>query len=293
MRRRRLILAAVIGLAAVTLAACGDDKDGSSSTTSTTTTTTASSTTTASTEPSDTAPAGTKQTAIVYFVRDEKLGASSRTVTGPGVAKAALEALFAGPNRTESGLGMSSAVPDGVKVLGLTIAGGTATVDLNGAFQSGGGSLSMQLRVAQVVATLTQFDTVDSVDIHIDGQAVTGIGGEGIPATDLDRTDFEDVSPAILVEAPFPGATVRSPVKIAGTSNTFEATVLWSVLDGNGEVIETGHTTATSGTGTRGTFSLTADLGDYTGPATVKVFESSAKDGSEINVITIPVTVAA
>ena len=49
--------------------------------------------------------------------------------------------------------------------------------------------------------------------------------------------------------------------------------------------------TATSGTGTRGTFSFTVDLGSYQGAATVKLFEASAKDGSEINIVLVPVTV--
>ena len=149
----------------------------------------------------------------------------------------------------------------------------------------------MSLRVAQVVFTLTQFDTVDSVNIRIDGEEVDGIGGEGVPASDLDRSDFEDQSPAILVESPNPGADVSSEFTVSGTSNTFEASYQWAVLDGDDNVLKQDFGTATSGTGTRGTFSFDVDLDDYTGEATVKVYESSAKDGSEINVVTIPVTV--
>lgn len=293
-RRTPRLLSAALLLTAVTLAGSGlagcGDKDDDKATPSTQPSTTASTTTT-TTAPSDTAAPGVKKAVVVYFVEGEKIAASSRTVQSEGVARAALEAVFAGPNSTESAAGMTSAVPDGTKVLGLDIADGKATVDLDGTFQSGGGSLSMSLRVAQVVATLLQFDTVDAVDIHIDGEAVDGIGGEGVPANDLDAADIEDQTPAILPLAPFPGATVTSPVKVRGTANTFEATVQWAVLDGSGKVVEEGVTTATSGTGTRGTFSFDVDLGDYTGPATVKLFESSAKDGSEINVIQVPVTV--
>ena len=39
-----------------------------------------------------------------------------------------------------------------------------------------------------------------------------GIGGEGVPAEDLTRADFEDVTPLILVESPVPGEAVTSPV---------------------------------------------------------------------------------
>ena len=295
-RLRRTGRAALAGLlvGALALAGCGSD-DGDD----VTTTTAAGS---ASTEPggtgtdttggsTDSTEPATEQEVLVYFVRDEKLAASARTVTGEGVGAAALEAVLAGPNATESGIGFSNAVPAGTEVLGVDIAGGVATVDLNAAFQSGGGSLSMQLRVAQVVATLTQFDTVETVTIRIDGEDVDGIGGEGVPAADLDRTDIEDVTPAILLETPAPGATVSSPLTISGTGNTFEATYQWAVLDADGATLVAGFDMATSGTGTRGTFGTDIDLGDATGDITLKLFESSAKDGSEINVVTIPLTV--
>ena len=287
-----LLLLAVTALGTAFLAGCGNDDDNAKTATPTTTASTASTTSaTATTGPSDTAAPGVKRAVVVYFSRDEKVAASSRTVQSEGVARAALEAVFAGPNATESGAGMTSAIPDGTKVLGLTIADGKATVDLNDTFQSGGGSLSMTLRVAQVVATLLQFDTVQSVDIHLDGKPVEGIGGEGVPSTDLGQADIEDQTPAILPLAPLPGATVTTPMTVSGTSNTFEATLQWAVLDRSGATLKDGFATATSGTGTRGTFSFTVDVGSYQGAATVKLFEASAEDGSEINVVLVPVTV--
>lgn len=290
---RRVTVAALV-LGSVTLGACGSD-DGDDTATTTTVAGAASSTTgstdttggsTATSEPA------TSQDVLVYFVRGERLAASSRSVTGEGVGAAALEAVIAGPNEVESGIGFSNAVPAGTEVLGVNIAAGVATVDLSGDFQSGGGSLSMQLRVAQVVATLTQFDTVESVTIRIDGQEADGIGGEGVPATDLDRSDIEDQTPGILLEHPAPGATVSSPLTISGTSNTFEATYEYEVIDEAGTTVASGFDTATSGTGTRGTFETEIDLGDTTGDVTLVLFESSAKDGSRINEVEIPLTVA-
>jgi hypothetical protein len=84
---------------------------------------------------------------------------------------------------------------------------------------------------------------------------------------------------------------VSSPLTISGTGNTFEATYQWAVLDADGATLVAGFDMATSGTGTRGTFGTDIDLGDATGDITLKLFESSAKDGSEINVVTIPLTV--
>ena len=56
---------------------------------------------------------------------------------------------------TVPAIGMVNGIPDGTEVLGVDISDGVATVDLSEEFASGGGSLSMQLRVAQVVFTST------------------------------------------------------------------------------------------------------------------------------------------
>lgn len=294
-RGRRLVVTAVL-VGSVVLGACGDDDadDPAATTSAPPTTATATDGSTTSTE-STTTTSGVpdaQETVRVYFTRGEEIGATGRAVTGTGVARAALEALLGGPDDVESGVGMGTEIPEATEVLGVDIADGVATVDLSDDFEAGGGSLSMQLRVAQVVFTLTQFDTVDTVTIRIEGQEVDGIGGEGVAASDLDRSDLEDLSPAILVESPRPGETVDPTFSVSGTANTFEATYQWAILDADGETVEQDFGTATSGSGTRGTFSFDVDLGDRTGDHTVKVYESSAKDGSEINVVTIPITVA-
>ncbi len=294
--RRRPVAIAVSALLAtgVVLGACGSD-DGEEPASSTTSTSQATTTTAAGTPTSsDSTPTNdpvTAQPVRLYFTQEEVVAVGGRQLGGVGIARVTIESLLAGPNDVESGLGMGTEIPAGTEVLDLDISGGVATVDLNAAFQSGGGSLSMSLRVAQVVFTLTQFDTVDAVDIRIDGDAVDGIGGEGVPSTGLDRSDFEDQSPAILVESPTPGDEVAGSFTVSGTSNTSEATYQWAVLDDEDEILEQDFGTATSGTGTRGTFSFDVDLGDHTGLVTVKVYESSAEDGSEINVVEVPVTV--
>ncbi len=290
MRRHRGPWALVTALLLVgALAACGSDGgDDAASTTSSPPTS----------APTTTAPSGTTTTAgggeadvLVYFTRNEGVATAGRAVATPAVAGGALEALLAGPDNVEEGVGMDTAIPEGSELLGVDIVDGTATVDLSGAFASGGGSLSMQLRVAQVVFTLTQFDTVDEVDIHLDGEAVDGIGGEGIASEDLTRADFENVTPLILVESPVPGESVTSPIDLGGLSNTFEANVRYTVTAADGTVLADGFTTATAGTGTWGTFSESVALdGSPTGAGTVTAFEESAEDGSQVNVYEVPVT---
>ena len=138
-----------------------------------------------------------------------------------------------------------------------TTAGNVATVDLSKEFESGGGSLSMLLRVAQVVCTLTQYEGIDHVAFSIDGKPVESIGGEGvIVSPPVGREDFEGQLPPILVESPFALQEVTSPLRIAGSSNVFEATHQINVTDPEGLIIAEKTVTATSGTGTRGTWSV-------------------------------------
>ena len=151
----------------------------------------------------------------------------------------------------------TSQIPAGTQFLGLTVADGIATVDLTSEFESGGGSASMNMRIAQVVYTLTQFPTVKGVLFELDGQRVDVLGGEGVivdqPVT---RKDYRDLVPAILVVTPQIGSRVANPVLVEGTANVFEANVSVEVVDENGNVVGKTFTTATCGTGCRGTFSV-------------------------------------
>ena len=249
----------------------------------------------AETEPLETAAEQDPRVVRVYLMRGETIGVVSRSVdAGPAIGRAALEALLQGPSEEERALGFASEIPAGTELLDLAIDdAGHAVVDLSGAFESGGGTLSMTGRVAQVVYTLTQFPTVDSVSFRIDGEDVEAIGGEGILATDLNRADFETVTPAILVESPAPRERVASPLRIQGTANTFEANFRVEVEDAGGRTVVDTFVTATSGSGERGTFDATFELPDAErGPGVLRVFEESAADGSVQNLVEIPIELA-
>lgn len=146
-------------------------------------------------------------------------------------------------------------------------------------------------RVAQVVATLTRFPTVDRVAFRIDGRPVEAIGGEGVVVDPpIGRGAIEEQTPQILVESPLPGDTVTSPIRLRGTANVFEATVSIDVKDETGKVVRRTFTTATSGTGTRGTFDTTLALPGRKGTVTVVAYESSAEDGRPLHVVEVPLT---
>jgi sporulation and spore germination protein/immunoglobulin-like protein involved in spore germination len=285
MRRRARVLIPV--LVAVVLAGCGGSTQQGSPTTSTTRTTS----TTPTRSTSTTTPPAETIDVRAYFLMGEKVAAAHRQVAvTQAVATAAMRELLAGPSAGDRDAGMATAVPAGTRLLGISIAGGTATVDLSGAFESGGGSLSMTARLAQVTFTLTQFPTVGQVVFELDGKPVTVFGGEGImldhPAT---RSSFESLAPAILVEQPGRGWTVESPFHVSGSADVYEAQFELELTDGAGHVLTRQPVHASSGTGTRGTFDTTVSFPTGSaGAATLTVFDLSPKDGTRIDVVTVP-----
>ena len=129
--------------------------------------------------------------------------------------------------------------------------------------------------LAQMVYTFTQSDPTGSFEVN--GKTYT-------------RADFEEQTPLILVESPLPFEQVSSPLRVTGTANTFEATFQYELLDSEGNVVDKNFVTATSGTGTRGTFDFTT--GDVSDAAKLVVYENSAENGSRVNEVEIPLTVA-
>lgn len=217
----------------------------------------------------------------VWFVRGGKLFLTGRDVPATqAVGRAALNELLAGPSDAERAGGVTSQVPAGTTLLGLEIHDGIAFVDFSAEFR---GSEIPPIRVGQVVWTIGQFSTVDQVVVKVNG-------GE-IYETPQTTDEYERFLPAVSVQSPTIGETVSSPVAISGSANVFEATVSLRILDESGDEIARGFTTATCGTGCRGTYSTTLSYNvDHEQAGTVEVFESSAKDGSPINVVSIPVT---
>jgi germination protein M len=207
-------------------------------------------------------------------------------------ATAAINALLAGPTAAEkSDHDVTSAIPDGSKLLGLTIKNSIATIDLSSEFESGGGSASTLNRLGQVVYTLTQFSTVHTVVFQIDGRTVSVFGSEGISLDGpVGRADYVDLLPAIFVDRPAFGAAIGNPARVAGSANVFEATFRITILDGAGRTIADQQAMATCGSGCRGTFDVTVR---YDVPkaqwGTLRVWDGSAKDGSPQDVREYPV----
>lgn len=250
-------------LAAAALAGCGDG-DGSG--------TTAARTTTAVPEPAQTS------TFLVYFLRDGKVAAARRTVEHRGeVAAAAIRALIDGPTAEEARAGLATAVVPETRLESLSIVNGSARIALAQPEIEEEDAVTTA-SVAQIVYTLTQFRAVRGV--LYEGTRVLGAG--------LTRADMEEWTPAILVESPVVGETVRTPIRVTGTANTFEATLMLRV-EARGRKVAERFVTATSGSGERGTFDAEIEVPPtVSGPVVLVAFESSAATGRPINVVRIP-----
>ena len=210
-----------------------------------------------------------------------------------GVAGAAMTALLAGPNAREGAATpkISTTIPSGTQLLGLSIANGVATVDLSREFESGGGSASVLGRLAQVVYTLTQFPSVKSVLFEVEGREVHAFGGEGaVLDGPVGRSDYASVLPNIFVDRPAWGAALGNPGRVSGNANVFEATFRITLLDGSGRQLVDQQAMATCGTGCRGTFDVTIRY-DVPKPqyGTLRVWDGSAKDGTPQDVREYPV----
>ena len=209
--------------------------------------------------------------ARVYWLLDGKVWPVVREVQASDDATTAvMDELVAGPSPQEQEeLELTTAIP-AQATPEVSVENGVATVELDE-------ELSPEGR-AQVVYTLTQFPTVESVEI--DGEGYT-------------RADFEEQTPSVLVESPLAFEQVATPLRAEGTANTFEANFAFTITDAEGVLLAENFVTATSGTGTRGTFEFSESFTAAPGSEiTLTVFENSAEDGSRMNEVEIPLTVA-
>jgi hypothetical protein len=233
--------------------------------------------------PTATPTSNRKVTYQLWFTQNGKLFVTKRTeLFAPGVAQLSLDGLFKGPTTTERNAGIETAMPSVGTADILDLTSGLATVQMSSTFFEETGAAN-RMRRAQVVYTLTQFSTIRRVRFAM-------ADGNVLPKA-WSRADFGGLLPAILVQSPLIGARVSSPVTVSGTANVFEATVSLRILDENGKEIANTFTTATCGTGCRGDYSVSVPFNvDHQQQGTIEVFESSAQDGSPINLVRIPVT---
>ena len=178
---------------------------------------------------------------------------------------AAIEALLALEETGDAELFTS--VPEGTTLHRIAIDGGVVTVDLSGSIVGSSGSSAQEVTFAQQLAHTVRVDTsIDAVLLLIDGEPIDELWGH------LDWSAPIPFDPFILspvtITTPLAGEEVPvGEVTFRGQATVFEATVLVTLLDEGGQVVEEGFVTATTGAPERGTWEWTVTLpsaGDYT-----------------------------
>jgi len=119
-----------------------------------------------------------KVTVALYFAdqNGDNLISEKREIDmQQGLARATVQELINGP-RTK---GLSKTMPDGTKLNDINIEEGLCTVDLSKEFRDNhwGGSSGELLTVYSLVDTLTQFSTIERVEVLVEGQKIDTLAG--------------------------------------------------------------------------------------------------------------------
>lgn len=250
-----------------------------------------------------TQPVSTKVTLVApYFYLDE---AGHSGHTGPflapiarevpqtvGMARAALEQLLAGPTDGErkSTPSVTTFIPEGVRLLGVTVDRGLAVVDLSEEFAATEDSASVSQRVAQVVFTLTRFDTVDRVLFREAGSPIAVPTGDGqLTKQPVGRSEFLEFAAAVTVDSPAYGGEGANPIRVTGIAAAFEATFHYALVDADGLILDEGWAMTDNGTGW-GSFDFSIPYAvDHAQVGAVIVWIDSAEDGSRVDIREYPV----
>jgi hypothetical protein len=161
---------------------------------------------------------------------------------------------------------------------GIDIAGSHATIDLTeGAMNLG--SAAETLAIDQVVWTLTGLvPSVSTLSFLVKGEPAESLAGHVDVTVDFYRApDFEALS-AIQITSLKEGQELLNPVSISGMACTFEATVVWELLQDEVSVAQ-GFTSASEACPVRSPFEVV--LGELEpGVYRFRAMEYSAEDGS-------------
>ncbi len=130
-----------------------------------------------------------KTTVVMYFVNEEgELVAEQREIPSViGIARETIRELLLGPKNEM----LSPTIPTGTELLDIDVSDGLCTVDFSKELIAGhsGGSGSEYLTVYSIVNTLTQFGTIEEVQIRVEGKIVDTIAGHVAVDAPLTRDD--------------------------------------------------------------------------------------------------------
>ena len=122
------------------------------------------------------------------------------------------------------------------------------------------------------------------------GQSPTTSPTDGSPTSSPPTA----TAPAIVIGSPAEGETISVPFTVSGEANTFEAALTVEVVDQSGTGMCVRQLMATSGSGTPGTWEGTLAFPPEVDalPVMLRAYAHSAKDGSIIDLVEYPITIA-
>lgn len=222
------------------------------------------------------------QEVTAWFLREtpDALWVEPRTtLVSPteGVARAAMEFLFSG----KAGHPELTAVVSDVEVLEVRREDDVLVVDVSEEVGEAGGSGYEAGFAQQFAYTAAQFDGVRGARLLVEGEEIDTLWGHVDWSGVMEPEPFKETP--ITIESPDWGEQVpRGALTADGQANTFEATLAVRLIDPDGKTVEEQWITATSGSGTRGTWEHTfsAKL-DRAGTWTVEAEEPDPSGGAE------------
>lgn len=186
--------------------------------------------------------------------------------------------------------------PSGSVVRSVTMAGSTATIDLNSA---AAGSVQGRTRLAgealaaqqELVWTATGAVLgLSKVAITINGAPVSRLWGQSVPSGAQPRGMSFAVLAPVWVLGPLTGANLTSPFTMSGQATVYEAVMLWEARKlGTTTVIGHGRLMSDAGGPARALWhtSVTLPKGDYM----MRIGGTSGRDGGMVGVEQFVVTV--
>lgn len=250
----------------------------------------------------DGSPSATRSVAVYYVGDTGRLGARlyrefhSLPVRND-VIRQAVDAMLSLKSTDPD---YSSLWPTGTQLLGVSMSGDTATVDLSrDVLGANAGAAFEAASVQQLVHTVTAAaPSVRGVRILVEGRSSGTVDGReiadlwghgGLRGQPFVRAPHAEILGPVWVFEPTEGATVERSFDITGEATVFEGTVSWELRRG-AAVIARGFATASTGAPGRGKWTARVPApaaGDYE----LRAFESSAEDGAALAVDSKRVTV--
>jgi hypothetical protein len=156
--------------------------------------------------------------------------------------------------------------------------------------QRGDTLYSIARRFGTTVAELSRLNGIQNPNIIRVGQRLL-IPTQPTTPTPTPAVPWSPPDAQIEVLSPVAAAVYRSPIQVIGFSQTFEAQVNLRLLDEAGETIAERFTMGGSVDGFDFFQTSLRFVTDRRQNATLEVFEISAKDGSEIHKVTLPLVI--